>query len=296
MAGAQWGLAAWLLGIPFGVQMAENLDRRLPAAARAIRELVLSRASFVAPVRTVRPAWRPAGALAAMSVWSPTTSPAGRSPSDLPQGRLQSAMRGVSLTKKGSIPWSRPCGDLDPAELLVVGDGPLRQWLESADLGTARLRLVRGTDHAAMAELYARWTCWCCRPGRHPTWAEQFGRVLVEAMWCGTPVVGSDSGEIPWVIETTGGGEIFPEGDVEALADTPRPSPRPTQSGLGSWPERGREEGGRLSSASKRSQTDSKRRCGNPGACFRGHGVSPGSHSSPMGYMTGAAWSGRALS
>jgi glycosyltransferase involved in cell wall biosynthesis len=53
-----------------------------------------------------------------------------------------------------------------------------------------------------------------------PTWAEQFGRVLVEALWCGVPVVGSDSGEIPWVIETTGGGLVFPEGDVATLAET----------------------------------------------------------------------------
>jgi glycosyltransferase involved in cell wall biosynthesis len=30
--------------------------------------------------------------------------------------------------------------------------------------------------------------------------------------------LGSDSGEIPWVIRTTGGGEVFPEGDVAALA------------------------------------------------------------------------------
>jgi glycosyltransferase involved in cell wall biosynthesis len=30
--------------------------------------------------------------------------------------------------------------------------------------------------------------------------------------------LGSDSGEIPWVIRTTGGGEVFPEGDVGALA------------------------------------------------------------------------------
>lgn len=29
------------------------------------------------------------------------------------------------------------------------------------------------------------------------TWKEQFGRVLVEAMACQTPVIGSDSGEIP---------------------------------------------------------------------------------------------------
>jgi glycosyltransferase involved in cell wall biosynthesis len=51
-----------------------------------------------------------------------------------------------------------------------------------------------------------------------PTWKEQFGRVIAEALWCGVPVVGSDSGEIPWLIELTGGGLIFPEGDRDALA------------------------------------------------------------------------------
>jgi glycosyltransferase involved in cell wall biosynthesis len=47
----------------------------------------------------------------------------------------------------------------------------------------------------------------------------QFGRVLVEALWCGVPVIGSQSGEIPWVITATGGGALYPEGDVDALAD-----------------------------------------------------------------------------
>src|SRR5690606_30800199 len=49
-----------------------------------------------------------------------------------------------------------------------------------------------------------------------PGWKEQFGRVLVEAMACRVPVVGSDSGEIPHVIGDAG--LIFPEGDVAALA------------------------------------------------------------------------------
>lgn len=48
-----------------------------------------------------------------------------------------------------------------------------------------------------------------------PNWKEQFGRVLVEAMSCGVPVIGSDSGEIPSVLG--GAGLVFPEEDVEAL-------------------------------------------------------------------------------
>lgn len=50
-----------------------------------------------------------------------------------------------------------------------------------------------------------------------PNWTEQFGRILVEAMACGVPVIGSNSGEIPNVIDEAG--LVFPEGDAEALAD-----------------------------------------------------------------------------
>ncbi|MBE9012104.1 glycosyltransferase family 4 protein [Pseudanabaenaceae cyanobacterium LEGE 13415] len=49
-------------------------------------------------------------------------------------------------------------------------------------------------------------------------WKEQFGRVIIEAMACGTPVIGSDSGEIPHLINNTKGGLIFPEGDAIALS------------------------------------------------------------------------------
>jgi glycosyltransferase involved in cell wall biosynthesis len=47
-------------------------------------------------------------------------------------------------------------------------------------------------------------------------WKEQFGHVLIEAMACQVPVIGSDSGEIPFVIDDTG--LVFPEKDTEALA------------------------------------------------------------------------------
>jgi glycosyltransferase involved in cell wall biosynthesis len=48
-------------------------------------------------------------------------------------------------------------------------------------------------------------------------WKEQFGHVLIEAMACAVPVIGSDSGEIPHVIGNAG--LVFPEGQVAALRD-----------------------------------------------------------------------------
>jgi glycosyltransferase involved in cell wall biosynthesis len=48
-------------------------------------------------------------------------------------------------------------------------------------------------------------------------WKEQFGHVIIEAMACKVPVIGSDSGEIPYVIGDAG--LIFPEGNAEELAN-----------------------------------------------------------------------------
>ncbi|SRR5579883_170633 len=49
-----------------------------------------------------------------------------------------------------------------------------------------------------------------------PEWVEQFGHILIEAMACGVPVVGSSSGEIPNVIGDAG--LIFEEGNIDDLA------------------------------------------------------------------------------
>lgn len=48
-----------------------------------------------------------------------------------------------------------------------------------------------------------------------PQWREQFGHVLIEAMACQVPVVGSDSGAIPEVVGDAG--LLFKEGDVVEL-------------------------------------------------------------------------------
>lgn len=49
-----------------------------------------------------------------------------------------------------------------------------------------------------------------------PSWEEQFGRVLAEAMACGVPCLGSSSGAIPEVLGDAG--LVFPAGRAAALA------------------------------------------------------------------------------
>ena len=51
-----------------------------------------------------------------------------------------------------------------------------------------------------------------------PSWGEAFGLVLVEALACGTPVVGSDLGAIPEVVDRDTIGRLFSGDDPAALA------------------------------------------------------------------------------
>jgi glycosyltransferase involved in cell wall biosynthesis len=56
-----------------------------------------------------------------------------------------------------------------------------------------------------------------CAPSQTtPRWREQFGRMLIEAMACGVPVLASRSGEIPHVVGDAG--ILLPEDDEGAWA------------------------------------------------------------------------------
>jgi len=104
--------------------------------------------------------------------------------------------------------------------LEFVGSGPLEGRLRqlAAELGLAGQ--VRFAGQVASVEMPARLVALdvLVLPSRtRPNWKEQFGRVLIEAMACSVPVIGSDSGEIPHLIGDAG--LIFPEGDAGALRD-----------------------------------------------------------------------------
>jgi glycosyltransferase involved in cell wall biosynthesis len=103
-------------------------------------------------------------------------------------------------------------GAAGAADRLVIGGaGPDRPRLEAlgADL--------RGpVPHGEVPAFLASLDVLVVPSVTTATGAEQFGRVVVEAMWAGTPVVVSDSGALPEVAGA--GGVVVPEGDVDALA------------------------------------------------------------------------------
>ncbi|GAC1361648.1 MAG: glycosyltransferase family 4 protein [Actinomycetota bacterium] len=216
----QWAMAAHRLGIPFGVQAAENLDRPLPRPARAIRSWVLGRAAFVAARSpTAADLARRWGAIGQVSL-IPHAVPPGPVAAPGDAHPLGIGFAGRLVGQKGLWDLVEAVRLLPgPVRLLLAGDGPLRDELAGLQLPNAEVAVLTGLDHGAMAQAYAQMDVLALPSRSTPTWVEQFGRTLVEALWCGVPVVGSDSGEIPWVIGATGGGVPFPEGNHRALAE-----------------------------------------------------------------------------
>jgi len=102
--------------------------------------------------------------------------------------------------------------------LMLIGSGPLQPQIErlAASLGIAeRLTFISGVPSSEMPGYLSQFSVLVLPSLTRPNWKEQFGRVLVEAMACQVPVVGSDCGEIPQVIGEAG--LVVPEGDAETL-------------------------------------------------------------------------------
>jgi len=103
--------------------------------------------------------------------------------------------------------------------LRVVGDGPARSGLQglATSLGLGdRVEWLPPVPADRIPEVLARVDVLVLPSRTTRVWKEQLGRVLLEAMACKVPVVGSDSGAIPEVVGDAG--LIFPEGDAAALA------------------------------------------------------------------------------
>jgi glycosyltransferase involved in cell wall biosynthesis len=219
VSAAQWRLAFVRAGVPFGVSCAENRDRHQPALARWSRSRVLRDAAFVAArspdaaslVRT----WGARGAVA----WWPYAVPSWEPAPAVRERPFTVGYAGRLLESKGLPDLLAAVRRLDaPVELLLLGDGPMRTRLDGQAIPGSTVRVLNTLTHEQMPSGYAQIDVLVLPSRTTPTWSEQFGRVIAEALSCGVPVVGSSSGGIPPLLELTGGGLVFGEGDAGALA------------------------------------------------------------------------------
>lgn len=104
-------------------------------------------------------------------------------------------------------------------QVKILGSGPERSLLEhlvQPNGLSGRVSFAPMRPSIEIPNFYAELDALVLPSRTRPNWKEQFGRVLIEAMACGVPVIGSTCGEIPNVIGDSG--LLFPEEDVEALA------------------------------------------------------------------------------
>ena len=127
---------------------------------------------------------------------------------------------GGLLPEKGVDLLLRACARLDMDwRLLLAGEGNEQPVLKqlAGELGIAsQVSFVGRVSGHDMVDFYRQLDAFVLPSRSMPNWQEQFGRVLIEAMACAVPVVGSDSGEIPNVVGDAG--LVFPEDDVKSLA------------------------------------------------------------------------------
>lgn len=111
--------------------------------------------------------------------------------------------------------------------LLVVGGGVLGGEIEAVRREhPTRVRVATDVSHDDVPA-YLNAMDLLCAPSRTTAgWREQFGRMLIEAMACGVPVLAGASGEIPHVLG--GAGVLMPNDDpavwrreIDRLVDGP---------------------------------------------------------------------------
>jgi alpha-1,6-mannosyltransferase len=103
------------------------------------------------------------------------------------------------------------------AQLLLVGDGPLRRPLLDSIRGQQWARSVRWfpftADRRHLASLLASADLFVS-----PGTAETFGLAALEALASGTPVLSADAGGVAEQVNASGGGALFRADDASALA------------------------------------------------------------------------------
>lgn len=235
LAAAQVARVCRSLKTPFLCYTMQNIVKRYPWPFSAIeKHMHRNAAALIALSEEVRDVLHYKGfsgkspllALSCdLSLFYPGTSPELRKKLGL-QGTVIGYM-GRFVTEKGldtlveALARLRQQHPERPLTALIIGSGSAEEALKQqvADAGLGEQVIFPGSIPHILAGDYMRCLDIFVIPSKTTAaWKEQFGRVIIEAMACEIPVVGSDSGQIPYLIHDAGGGLVFAEGDQEDLA------------------------------------------------------------------------------
>jgi glycosyltransferase involved in cell wall biosynthesis len=103
--------------------------------------------------------------------------------------------------------------------ILLIGNGPEKEAIKALSARynlSESLKIIETVEYKEMPSCLSSMDILVLPSITTAKWKEQFGRVLIEAMACGTVVIGSRSGEIPNVVGDAG--LLFDENNVEQLA------------------------------------------------------------------------------
>lgn len=222
-------IAAWtrLKKVPLAVFGWENLDRQLPLPRQWTQRFVLESAQLIIAgnqdgAHLLRQ-WGYKGLVEVMPQMGvdPTFfSPHLRQPQI---GDLRIGFVGRLVPEKGVDVLLRAIAHLRDrgltCRLVLCGSGSLESELRQLE---QQLQIEGWVEwrgavrHAAVPQELGRMDVLVLPSRSTPTWKEQFGHVLIEAMAMGIPVIGSTCGEIPHVIGRSD--LVFPEGKSQDLA------------------------------------------------------------------------------
>jgi glycosyltransferase involved in cell wall biosynthesis len=181
------------------------------AFGRTSRAIVEERAPAGVPIRTISPG-------VDVEQFSPDSGARARTLHKLgwQEGARVVGFLGRFVPEKGCVFLTRVLDRLErPWRAIFVGSGPLegdlRRW---AGRYGDRVRIETEVAHADVADHLNAMDLLCAPSQTTDRWREQFGRVLIEALSCGVPVMASGSGEIPDVLADVG--VVVGEGDEQA--------------------------------------------------------------------------------
>jgi glycosyltransferase involved in cell wall biosynthesis len=101
------------------------------------------------------------------------------------------------------------------ASLVVAGAGPLEHLLKD----NSRITFLGSIPHNEAYKFYEQIDTFILPSQTRAFWKEQFGRVIIESIASGRPVVGSSSGAIPEVLGNMKMPYVFKEDSLEDFTD-----------------------------------------------------------------------------